>query len=267
MKLLKWIKSLFIKTKKVEPKYNFGWVKDTPDPRDLKFKIEMPHALPASVDLRPTMPAVYNQGNIGSCVGNGVAAAFQFEQIKQKKKDFIPSRLFIYFGARKIEGTENEDAGCMVRDGVKVTVDSGVCPETMWQYIESKFKDKPTDNCFKEALNNQVLKYLRISPHNLYEVKHCLSDGYPIIFGFSVYESFMSAETAKTGIAKMPQPNEQSIGGHCAVICGYSDEKQALLVRNSWGDQWGLKGYFWLPYGYVTTDGLSNDYWTIRLVE
>jgi C1A family cysteine protease len=269
MKLLTLIKKFFKKIfcKPEKQTFKFGWVKDNVDPRDRKFKITAPHELPSIVDLRQYCPPVYNQGELGSCTANALGAAFQFEQIKQKKQDFIPSRLFIYYNERALEGTINEDAGAMIRDGIKTMVKDGVCSESMWKYDIWKFKTKPNNDCYRVALDNQVLEYLRISPHTLYEVKHCLSDGYPVAFGFTIYESFMSDEVARTGIASMPKPGEQSMGGHAVLAVGYDDNKQALIVRNSWGEKWGINGYFYLPYGYVEQSGLSADYWTIRLVE
>ena len=216
MKLRNFIHKLF--KKQVKTNYKFGWVKDEPDLRDYKLKVTPEETLPLSVDLRPFCPAVYSQGQIGSCTANALGGAFQFEQMKQLKSSFIPSRLFIYYNERAMEGTINQDAGAMIRDGIKTMVKEGVCPETKWQYIENKFRDKPTDDCYTEALNNQVLEYLRISPHTLYEVKHCLADGYPVAFGFTIFKSFMNRDVATTGIAKMPLPNEQTIGGH-AVCC------------------------------------------------
>jgi C1A family cysteine protease len=253
--------------KKVQPGIKFGWKRDLPDHRDYKFKVSMPVDLPPMIDLRAQCPPVYNQLDIGSCVGNGVAGVYQFEEMKQGKENFIPSRLFIYYNARALEGTISEDSGCSIRDGVKTAVNDGVCNETMWPYKTCKFKTKPTSDCYKAALDNQVLEYQRITPHNLYDVKQCLALGYPIICGISLYESFMTEETARTGIAKMPNPNESLVGGHCIVIVGYDDDNQSLIVRNSWGEGWGMKGYFFLPYGYLSEPNLSADYWTIRLVE
>jgi C1A family cysteine protease len=268
MNILKRFFNLFKKEKKVQPSLrNFGWKRDLPDPRDFKFKVTAPHELPPSVDLRNLCPAVYDQGELGSCTANALGGAFQFEQIKQKRPDFIPSRLFIYYNEREIEGTINEDAGAQIRNGIKTMVDKGVCPESMWPYNIGKFKKKPDPGCFTVAMENQVKEYLRLSPHTLYEVKHCLADGYPVSFGFMIFESFMSPEVASTGVAQMPGPNEQPMGGHAVLAVGYDDAKQALLVRNSWGTSWGLGGYFWMPYGYVTTPNMSADYWTIRMVE
>jgi len=260
--------SLFKKEKKTQPSLkNFGWKRDLPDQRDFKFKVTAPHDLPTSIDLRNVCPDVYDQGELGSCTANALGGAFQMEQIKQKRSDFIPSRLFVYYNEREMEGTINEDAGAQIRNGIKTMVDKGVCPESMWPYNIGKFKKRPDEGCYTVAMENQVTEYLRLSPHTLYEVKHCLSDGYPVAFGFMIYESFMSDLVAKTGVAKMPTPNEQPMGGHAVLAVGYDDNKNALLVRNSWGKSWGIDGYFWMPYEYVTTPNMSADYWTIRMVE
>lgn len=267
MNILQKFFNLFKKEKKT-PTIKFGWKRDIPDPRDFKFKVTVPHDLPPVVDLRGQCPSeVYDQGELGSCTANALGGAFQFGQMKQKKTNWIPSRLFIYYNEREMEGTINEDAGAMIRDGIKSMADKGVCPETMWSYNICKFKKKPDQKCYTEALNNQVQEYLRISPHNLYDVKHCLSEGYPISFGFTIFESFMTDEVARTGIAPIPKPNESTLGGHAVLAVGYDDTKQALIVRNSWGKGWGIGGYFYLPYKFVSEPNLSADYWTIRLVE
>lgn len=252
--------------KKVQPGMKFGWKRDLPDHRDIKFKVTVPVELPPMVDLRDKCPPVYDQGELGSCTANALGGAYQFEEMKQGTENFIPSRLFIYYNERVIEGTVNEDNGAMIRTGMKTLVDKGVCPETQWPYIPSKFTSKPCSPCYKAALNNQVLQYLRISPHTILEVKQCLALGYPVVFGFTVYDSMATPSVAKTGVVPMPGPNDSVMGGHAVLAVGYDDSKNALIVRNSWGN-WGLGGYFYLPYGYVSDPNLSADYWTIRLVE
>jgi C1A family cysteine protease len=270
MKLLNFFKNLFRKPKPISKRYNFGWKKDLHDPRDFKYKVsppEAPKVLPPLVDLRPQCPPVYNQGNLGSCTANAIGSAFQFEQMKQNAPNWIPSRLFIYYNEREMEGTINEDAGAMIRDGIKSVVDKGVCPETMWQYVESKFTSKPCPQCYKEALNNQVKEYLRISPHTLQGVKEALADGHPVIFGFTIYESMMTDEVARTGIVPIPIPNDTPVGGHAVKAVGYIEDRQCFIVKNSWGTNWGDNGYFYLPYWYITTPNAAADFWVIKLVE
>lgn len=268
MNIFKKFFNLFSKKKDPTPQLiNFGWKRDLPDPRDFKFKITAPRDLPPSVDLRSKCPPIYNQGSLGSCTANALGAAFQYEQMEQEQENFVPSRLFIYYNERALEGTINEDAGAMIRDGIKTMVKDGVCPEKMWPYMIHKFKKRPPQACYDEALNNQVLEYQRITPHTLYEVKHALADGHPITFGFMIFESMMTPEVSKTGIVPVPGKHERAMGGHAVLAVGYDDEKECLLVRNSWGTAWGMRGYFWLPYEFVSKRNMSADYWVIKLVE
>ena len=243
----------------------FGWVHQLPDQRDLKFKVTEPVALPNIVDLRPLCPPVYDQGNLGSCTANALAAAYEFEQMKQKEKYSIPSRLFIYYNERVIEHTVDSDAGAIIRDGIKTMVSQGVCPETMWQYNENKFTVKPSCKCYLTAKKNEIKQYLSLND-SLPDIQQCLALGYPVVFGFTVYESFMSDQVAQTGIMPMPKPDEVVEGGHAIMGVGYDNTKKALIIRNSWGTGWGLKGYFYMPYGYITTANLASDFWTLRLV-
>lgn len=267
MKLFNFLK----KKNKIEPqvsgnKLGLGWKRDLPDPRDLKFKVSAPIPLPSLVDLRPKCPPIYNQYELGSCTANAMGAAFQFEQMKQGKKNFMPSRLFIYYNTRAIEGTINSDAGATMRNTMKSLVDKGTCPETKWDYNTSKFAEKPNFCCYQVAKDNQVLQYLRVT-HDLTEIKQCLALGYTVAFGMILFNSFMSNDTAANGNVIMPLPNESSIGGHAVLAVGYDEEKKVLIMRNSWGVEWGDKGYFYLPYEYITTPNLAADFWTIRLVE
>jgi len=248
----------------------FGWKRDLHDPRDFKYKVSAPTApreLPPLVDLRAQCPPVYDQLDLGSCTANALGGAYQFEEMKQGKENFIPSRLFIYYNERVIENTVNEDAGAMIRDGIKTLVDAGTCPEDMWKYIPSKFTKKPCPQCYDAALENQVQEYLRISPHTIQGVKECLADGFPVVFGFTIYESMMTTEVSQTGLVPVPDINEAPIGGHAVMAVGYDDSKESLIVRNSWGENWGLDGYFYLPYWYISTPNAAADFWTIRLVE
>ena len=208
---------------------------------------------------------MYDQGQLGSCTANAIAAALEFDQMKEKQQVFMPSRLFIYYNERVMEGTVNEDSGAQIRDGIKSVAQQGDCPETLWPYDITKFAVKPPAQCYQQALKFKALQYQRLS-QILNQLKGCLASGYPFVFGFTVYSSFESQQVAQTGHAPMPSPPEASVGGHAVMAVGYDDSQNWFIVRNSWGVGWGMQGYFTLPYAYLLEQNLANDFWTIRIV-
>ena len=247
----------------------YGWQPDLPDQRDFKYAAPRPilKALPPKVDLRKQNPPVYDQGQLGSCTANAIAAAFEFALLKANAADdFLPSRLFIYYNERVIEHTVKTDAGAQIRDGIKSVNKQGVAPESLWPYDITKFAAKPPAAAYTAALNHQVSGYQRVD-RNLSQFKGVLAEGFPFVFGFTVYESFESPEVAKSGKLNLPKAGESVVGGHAVVAVGYDDKAKRFIVRNSWGPGWGLAGYFTIPYDYLLNGNLSDDFWTIRAVE
>lgn len=250
-----------------------GWRRDIPDHRDFHFR---PKALmlkgklvsnfPEKLDLSASLPPVLDQGDLGSCTANAIANAFKFDLIKQKAAVFDPSRLFIYYNERVIEGTTSIDNGAQIRDGMKTVVKQGVCPEAMLTYDPTKFADKPSDECFTEALKHQALIYQKV-PQTLLAMKSAINLGYPFVAGFTVYDSFLSDKTTKTGVVPFPTRKESVVGGHAVLVCGYNDATQRFIVQNSWGTSWGNKGFFTIPFGYLANANLAGDFWMIRTVE
>ncbi|AVL94723.1 cathepsin B cystein protease [Moumouvirus australiensis] len=267
----------------------FGYIKSKPDERDLLIRFTKDHVrsfkLRAGVkpteifDLRnivklPQALSEIDQGTLGSCTANAIAFAYAFSEIKQSNKEiFLPSRLFIYYNERLIEGTINEDAGAQIRTGIKSINKFGVCDEHHWIYDPLKFRVKPPQEVYDEANKAKPIKYARIDfrldrtlDDRINHLKKALKSGYPFIFGFTVFESFMSEQVSKTGIVNYPTGNENSIGGHAVCAVGYDDIKKSFIIKNSWGSKWGLNGYFYMPYNYVANPNLSDDFWIIQEV-
>jgi C1A family cysteine protease len=247
----------------------YGWIPDLPDRRDRIFSArpETLRALPPRVDLRDSCPSVYDQGALGSCTAQAIAALLQFDQARQLQPDvFTPSRLFIYYNERVILGTVDEDSGAMLRDGIKSVARQGAPQEGLWPYRIPRFRDKPSGAAYREGLKHQALLYERLV-QTIEQLKGCLAGGYPFVFGFSVYESFESTLVARTGEVPMPGRTESLLGGHAVVAVGYDESQRRFLVRNSWGESWGKAGYCTMPYDYLLDGGLADDFWTVKLVE
>lgn len=242
-------------------KCNYGWRPDIPDQRDYLYKaIKLVVKLPKRVDLREHCSAIERQGNLGSCTAQALAGNLEFLDNKIDHTYTDLSRLFIYYNERVLMGSVDYDSGASLRDGIKTLKKEGACEEDMWPYVIKKFDDKPPAECYEAALERRIESYHRIN--SLGEMRACLAEGYPFVFGFTAYESFDTDRVKKTGIVNMPGNNEVAIGGHAVMAAGYDDKSARFIVRNSWGSGWGAGGYCTMPYDYL--EKLGGDFWTIR---
>jgi C1A family cysteine protease len=164
-----------------------------------------------------------------------------------------------------IEGTVDHDAGAQIRDGIKAVAKLGAPPESDWPYDIAKFANRPPPQAYSDAKQDLVSAYSRVV-QDVTQMRGCLAEGYPFVFGFTVYQSFEGASVAQTGIVPMPGTGEAVLGGHCVVAVGYDDTKRQFTIRNSWGTGWGLNGYCLMPYEYLINPRLASDFWTIRSV-
>jgi C1A family cysteine protease len=243
----------------------YGWLPDLPDHRDLLLAAPV-MLVPPRVDLRDHCPPVYDQGKLGSCTANAIGAAIQYDEMyKQGLSSVMPSRLFIYYNERVIEGTVSTDSGAMIRDGIKTVNQSGVCSESDWPYYPAAYAQQPPPRCYSDAAKTKATLYQRVI-RDLDHMRSCLAGGYPFVFGFSVYASFESTAVALSGWVPMPTHGESLLGGHAVLAVGYDDALHRFIVRNSWGTTWGDNGYCTMPYAYLTSRGLASDFWTIRSV-
>ncbi len=222
-----------------------------------KVKFTLSTALPPVVDLRSKFGPVYDQGSLGSCTANAVVGAIQYDD-----PDFFGSRLFVYWNARNLDNTVNDDSGTSISQGINVAGTFGMCKEVTWSYNINNFKVKPTDNCFTEAIKYKAIDYCHVDQTSE-SMRGCLASGYPIVLGITIYESFESIKSSLTGNIPMPQANEKILGGHAIICVGYDDTKKIWIMRNSWGSLWGDSGYFYLPYDYLLNNNLCSDLWKI----
>ena len=186
-----------------------------------------------------------------------------------------PSRLFIYYGEREIEGTIGQDSGAQIRDGIKVVAKLGAPPEKDWLYEIAKFTQRPPAQVYAEAKLERAVAYQRIVPGGTgAPIRTAVHANHPVAFGFSVPQVF--EEEAKWNPAAqplaIPGADEHFIGGHAVAIVGWDNTKERFPVdvfeiRNSWGPDWGDAGYFWMDAGWFAPEArLASDFWVISLV-
>jgi C1A family cysteine protease len=238
---------------------------DKSDLRDLIFRstsISSLSSLPKSIDLREKLSPVVDQGQLGSCTANAIASGLREYLLLQAGSPLVRlSRLFLYWHERQMEGTTYEDSGAYIRDGMKVLTSIGVPSEQDYPYDITRFTDRPTAQAEADASAFKISSYHRVTDLNALKVS--LYEGLPVVAGIKVYSSFESEKTARTGMVTIPKKGEEFLGGHAVLIVGYKKigNTEYLIVRNSWGEDWGDKGYFYMPSSFIQR-GLVTDMWT-----
>lgn len=240
----------------------YGWHPSLPDLRNEPADTSGLQIL-EEVDPRGSMQDPYDQGQLGSCTGNAYAGAVEYDDILNEGSLGTPSRLAIYYGERLREGTVASDSGAYGHDAFKDGRKYGVGPESLWPYDISNFTVEPPVAYLDSRAAHKVPQYRHPSQSEA-SLKRVLSNRQTVAFGFTVYESFESSQTASTGIVPMPARGEQVLGGHEVLLVGYlKDYPDHGLVRNSWGTSWGLGGYFLMPWPYLVDPQLASDFRTI----
>jgi C1A family cysteine protease len=242
--------------------HKYGLIKDKEDKRDFIYQAKLGMtALPVKIDLRRSCPPIRDQGQLGSCTWEAMVGFYETLAKHNHLKVVRLSVLFGYYNTRVIENSVNIDCGAELRDCWKSFQKTGDCPNLYWPYYIKRFKTKPSARAYLQS-TYKVATYNRI--YTLEDIKLCLSDNHPVVIGFAVYSSFESDHMAKTGIMPMPKPEEKCLGGHAVLVVGYDEVHQWLIVRNSWGNRWGARGYFFMPYAFVTSDQVF-DMWTATI--
>jgi len=269
-----------------------GWLPPVPDLRDYtedhekikpikqKLKLKTGKAkMPESVDLRDWCSPVENQLNLGSCTAHAAMGIVEYFERRAYGKHIDGSRLFLYKTTRNLM-KEKGDTGALMRNVMGALVLCGIPDEKYWPYKVDEFDKEPGSFIYSIADDYRSLKYFchdplsaeATGPAILASVKKYLEAGIPSMFGFWGFPSFNNTDIP--GGIPYPGEGEQAEWGHAIAAVGYDDNKKvtntssnketkgALLIRNSWGKEWGDGGYGWLPYNYVTTK-LATDFWSV----
>lgn len=257
-----------------------GWKPELPDIRDRPFNAKralkkLRRNIPTSVDWRNNehFPDLTEQGNLGSCVPHGVGFAFKWRQRLLGLPDFDPSRLFIYYEGRKMEGSISYDSGLYIRDGLKVVNRMGAPHENLWPYAIGNFTDQPPKLAYDDGQKHQAIQYESV-PVNSPDVKLAIAAQHLVIMGFTVYTSFF--DTGANGFVADPNPAKERVeGGHCMDYVGYKrmrGPKDAFyydygIFANWWDPTFGDNGFVYMKMRWACNEQYADDFWVITETE
>ncbi|MDH4155858.1 MAG: cysteine protease [candidate division Zixibacteria bacterium] len=271
-----------------------GWIPPLPDLRD--FSSDEPEiramaavlgigsdpevlGMPSRTDLRRWFSPAGDQQGLRSCAAHAAVSVIEYSENRAFGREMNGSRLFVYKTARGLMGMDG-DTGAWLRKTLRALALLGVPPETRWPYVVKDFDKEPPASVYSATEILTGLRYFRHDPSACHRspeqvlgsVKTFLAAGIPSVFGFFCFPSINRAGDG--GKVPFPGPGEKASWGQAVVAAGYDDaleiehdsggesSKGALLIRNSWGEGWGERGYGWLPYDYVLCR-LAGDFWSV----
>ena len=243
----------------LNPKFKFK--KSSFSDEDLIYRSDSLKSIRPVVDLRSFDTMIEDQQTLSSCSGTAITSAYELSVKILYPDQYVElSDLFIYYNARLDEGTVTVDDGIYLKTGMKVLKKYGVCTEDLWPYRLDKWDDLPSDTAYQDAKTRTISRYQKLL--STYYMTEVLNDNKPFVFGIRIYDSFMQLDN-RVSTVSFPSRKETSLGGHAMCMVGYDLEKKLFLAKNSFGTDWGMNGYCWIPFDYIKMEGY--DCWTFDI--
>lgn len=218
---------------------------------------------PSIASITSPLPPVFDQETEGSCTANADAAVYRYERSVAGLPDMVPSRNFIYWNERSMEGDTSQDDGAIGGDGITSLKTIGVCDESVWAYGQDTLFSKPSDAAFAAAAQNKILQSAKLE--TLDDIMEAIVQNHPVSFGITVFESLEYEEVEKTGDIPDPVAGEGCIGGHQMFIYAYDANKRLFNIQNSWGTVWGNGGRGTISFNYMQSS--ASDFEIITQVK
>lgn len=208
-----------------------------------------------SISLRTDFTPIKNQGQIGACTVFAITSIFEYILKKNTQEEIDLSESFVYYNVRHEENKELEDTGSSFQDVIKSIGNQGVCTELLHPFTHA-LSDKPSEEAYLDGERRRITKVLNVNIDEK-DIKSAIEDGYPVAISLKIYNSFYTT----SGFVVRPSEEEiesADFGFHAMVIVGYSDDSKYFVVRNSWGEKFGDKGYCYIPYSYICDSEMNR---------
>lgn len=212
--------------------------------------------LPASIDLSAFCPPVRNQGDVYSCVGWAVGygaltikRAIQ-NQIKDKKTlaEQAYSAMFIYNQIKR----ESCSQGARISDALKLIRQKGDCLASQFDSDVEDCEKMPDEHLLTQIRQDTIADYLALfdlqagPEEKIRRTVRALARQEPVIIGMSVRKNFYQLHQANYWWPNIG--NLTPAGGHAMVVVGYDLPSASFLLYNSWGTEWGDKGFIRIKF-------------------
>ena len=208
-----------------------------------------------SVNLKEYFTKIKDQGQIGACTVFAISSIYEYILKRNSEEETDLSESFVYYNVRHLEGRELEDTGSSFQDVIASIGEQGICTESLHPYTRL-LSDVPSDEAYLDGEKRRITKAMNVNVA-LDDIRSAIQEGYPVAISLKIFDSF----NATTGFVKRPTDEEiesADFGYHAMVVVGYSDDTKFFLVRNSWGEHFGDKGYCYIPYSYISDPELNR---------